>query len=119
MENGIHLFEVNGKKVGLRFGTRSLRLLEKKLKEDISVILEQAVKGRSGIEFLCNIFECTAQDYYITNKIEIDFSNDDMPDWIDAVGGLNPASQIVTEGINQYFPKNSTSPEKKGDLVTA
>lgn len=113
MENGIFEFEVSGKTVGLRFGTRALRLLEKKLKEDISLILNRAAEGRTGIDFMCDIFECTAQDYFITNKLEITFTNDDMPDWIDAVGGLSAALQILAEGMTQYHPKNLSSPVKE------
>jgi hypothetical protein len=110
MEKGIFEFQVNGKDVGLRFGTRALRLLENKLKEDISIILGRAATGKTGIDFMCTIFECAALDYAITHKKEIDIKNDDMPDWIDAVGGINEALKILTEGITQYFPKNSASP---------
>jgi hypothetical protein len=110
MDNGIKEFSVNGKTVGLRFGTRALRLLEKKVKKDISEILTEAATGKTGIDFMCDIFECAAQDYCITNKIEVTFTNDDMPDWVDACGGLNEGLKILAEGIQQYFPKNLTSP---------
>lgn len=106
MENGIIEFDVNEKKVGLRFGTRALRLLEKKMKQDISDILALAAEGKTGIDFLCDIFECAAQDYCITKKIEITFNNEDMCDWIDACGGLNAGLKILAEGLTQYHPKN-------------
>lgn len=109
MDKGIFEFEIKGETVGLRFGTRALRILETKLNENISGVLSKAVSGRPGIDFMCNIFECAAQDYFITNKKEINFTNDDMPDWIDAVGGLNQALKIVADGLTQYFPKNSAS----------
>ncbi len=109
IEKGVFEFEVKGQKVGLRFGTRALRLLEQKVKEDISIILGRAASGKSGIDFMCNIFECAAIDYAVTNKMEVSFTNDDMPDWVDAVGGLTEGLKIVAEGLTQYFPKNSAS----------
>lgn len=115
---GIFEFEVNNKKVGIRFGTRAFRLLQRKLNKTLSEILDDLGKRANEIDFLCDFFECAAQDYYITHKKEIDFNNEDMPDWIDAIGGLEPSIKVLTDGIEQYLPKNSTSLAETGEKVT-
>lgn len=106
MENGIFEFKVGEKTVGLRFGTRALRILEKKMKLDISVILTIASEGKTGIDFMCDIFECAALDYCHTKKVEVDFTNEDMPDWVDAIGGLNAGLKVLADGLTHYHPKN-------------
>jgi hypothetical protein len=115
MEIGIYEFQFKGEKVGLRFGTRFFRLMQQKIKKDLSHILHMLGTGTYEFEFMADCFECAARDYFITNKFDINFNNDDMCDWIDTVGGAEEAVRIMSEGIFQYFPKNLKSLAETGE----
>lgn len=117
MDFSVKTFSVKDKEVGLRFGTRFFRLMQSHVKKNLSDLLNMIASGTYEFEFLCSAFECAAQDYAITNGKPIDFNNDDMSDWIDAVGGAEGAVVALTEGIAQYFPKNLKSLEETGEQV--
>lgn len=117
MEFSVKEFEVKGQRVGIRFGTRFFRLMQKEVKKNLSEILAMMAAGAYEFDFLATAFECAAKDYLITNGKEPNIKNDEMDDWIDAVGGAEGAVLIITNGITQYFPKNSKSLAETGEPV--
>lgn len=119
MDKSVFEFELNGEKVGLRFGTLSFKYLQQQTKETISESLTRLSSGKLDLDFICEFFLAAARDYVFTNKKEAKLSVDDMGLWIDHVGGIYKAMEIIGNGVEQYFPKNSNSPAETGEKTTA
>lgn len=133
MKKGIFEFEVNGEKRGLKFGTYGLGVACDKEKCSVDVLYKRIgqpyIEGEGenktvkrdpvNLMALLHLFYGAAVHYAESVKREVDFSASDVSDWLDALG-VDRVNEIMTEGLNQYIPKNSKSPAvEKGEAVTA
>jgi hypothetical protein len=113
---GIFEFESGGKTHGFKFGTMALGVAEDTLGVSADQVLKRAgVYGgqRPSVMALLAIFYGAAVQYCDNKKIPIDFTKSDVSDWLDDLG-VEKVTEIFSNGINQYVPKNSVAPEKAG-----
>lgn len=116
MQKGITEFEVSGVKRGFKFGTYALGITEKEEERPVSEILRQLEpKGVSlSILTLLNIFYGAAVAYSESKKQTQDFVKSDVSDWLDELG-LEKVYEMLTNGMQQYVPKNLQSPAEIGE----
>lgn len=125
---GIFEFEVEGRKVGFKFGTYAISVAcEKEGDCSIDVLFRRCgIPYMSGKEIrqdkpklksLLHLFYGAAIHFAEDNDQPTDFKPSTVSNWLDAIG-LEKVNQMMTEGLNQYTPKNSPSPEKAGEEVT-
>jgi hypothetical protein len=125
MHKGVFEFEVGEPKVkrGFKFGTYAFAIACEKDKCILSEILHRIGVGvdpsqaRINIMSLLHVFYGAAVHYTVSKKIKQDFDTSDVSDWLDELG-LDKVNEILTEGLTQYAPKNSTSLAETGETVT-
>jgi hypothetical protein len=125
---GIFEFEIEGKKRGFKFGTYAFAVACDQDKSVLSDLLKKIgvpyeVDGEKradpvNIMSLLNVFYGAAVHYAKHKKQGVDFTPDEVSDWLDELG-LEKVNGYLQEGLNQYSPKNSTSLAEKGETVTA
>lgn len=96
---GIIEKQIDEKIRGFHFGTAMLLMLE----EDRGVTitqLNQRMKDRM-VTTIVDIFHCAAVSYCKLNKIDVDFDRDDIPQWIDQLGGFTGAMKIFNDAMNE------------------
>lgn len=113
--NGIFEFKIGDRDRGFKFGTYALKVsteLEKCSLSDLMLKFSSEDELRNvSISTLLNIFYGAAVHYAKSKKQEIDFNDADVSDWIDELG-YDEATKMLTEGFQQYSPKNSKSLEE-------
>jgi hypothetical protein len=113
--NGIFDFTISEKPRGFKFGTYALKVatdLEKCSLSDFMLKFSSDEGLRNiNIGTLINVFYGAAVHYAKSKKQEIDFNDADVSDWIDELG-YDEATRMLTEGFQQYSPKNSKSLEE-------
>lgn len=116
---GIFEYEIEGRKIGFKFGMYALKLICEKEGCTLKGFLERfAASQQNGIEpqTLINVFYCCALHYAKSNKKEIDFEEVDVSDWIDEIG-LIEGMKMFKEGFEQFVPKNSKSLAETGEIT--
>lgn len=119
---GIFEFEIGEPKktIGFKFGTMALGVTQRKEGKSLKVILETLAKGKADALMLVHLLYGAAVQYADSRNIEPDFSVSDVSDWCEEIG-FEAMQKVISEGLNQYNPKNSNSPEKKtetGETIT-
>jgi hypothetical protein len=118
---GIFEFEVGEPKktVGFKFGMMALGIAEQKNGKSIKEILETMKAGKADILMLLHVMYGAACQYAENKKTPVDFSCDDVSDWIEEIG-IEEMQRVLVDGLYQYVPKNSKSPSmKEGEMITA
>jgi hypothetical protein len=106
---------------GFKFGTYAFAVACEEDKSTLSELLQKigvgVEKPNVNIMSLLNVFYGAAVHYAKHKKQKVDFGPEDVSDWLDELG-LEKVNTILADGLNQYAPKNSTSPAEKGETVT-
>ena len=106
-------FQIGDKLRGFKFGTYTFNIINKltgtKTTEEVFERLQQ---GSS--EFTAAFYNACAQHWTLARKEEIDFTELDVVDWLDELGG-DETSRLTTELVNTYISKKVTAP-KAGQL---
>jgi hypothetical protein len=106
-------------KIGFKFGTMALGITQRKEGKSLKQILEQLASGKVDTLTLLNILYGAAVQYADSKGKEGDFSVSDVSDWCEEIG-FSEMQEVISKGLNQYVPKNSTSPAPEtGEKITA
>jgi hypothetical protein len=101
-------FEVSGVKRGFKLGTYTFKLINElagtKTVEDVFNKLKTQDEG-----FTCVFYFCCAKHYAMSKKIEVDFQEVDVADWMDDLG-LEKILEISTQLFKTYITKNQPAP---------
>lgn len=106
--------EFEGIKMGFRVNTWAFKEIQKACgAKSITEVLGKIgfVDGNIDCELYLVFLLEAAKEYRYQEKIEGELTLRDISEWVDAMGGLAPSLGIISEGLNQYTPKNSTAPE--------
>lgn len=115
---GIFEFEIGEpkRKIGFKFGTMAMGIAEEKEGTSLKVILTAIAHKKVKVMTLLHLMYGAAVQYADHKKIPADFSVSDVSDWIEEIG-LEQMQTVITEGLNQYAPKNSQPPVKTGEMT--
>lgn len=106
-------FDIDGVTRGFRFGTYTIKLIgDNTGVKDIGTIFKKISEGDIGM--LLAFFHASAIHYCQHKKMEIDFQEVDVSDWMDNIG-IETVNTYLRELLNQYTPKNSQPPETPGE----
>lgn len=99
-------FQIKGQKRGLKFGTQTVRLIMEMrgIKTLMDLIRDMSDPG--NIPFVLDMLYCSAVSYAASNKIKVDFTKEDVADWMDEIG-LDEATAIINKAFTQYSPPDS------------
>jgi hypothetical protein len=106
---GVFEEEIGGEKVCLRFGVLCMDYFEKAEGEDFAGAMMKL--GRYTMSSI-NLLYCAAKDYAETNGIEFKVTRQDAIRWFES--DKSRCNEIMAEGLTQYTPKNSKSPQETG-----
>lgn len=107
---GVFEEEIGGEKVCLRFGVLCMDYFEKAEGLDFQGSMMRI--GRytmSGI----NLLYCAARDHADTRGVEFTTTKQDVIRWYESDRAR--CTEIMYEGLQQYTPKNSNSPQETGN----
>jgi len=96
---GVIDLKIGEKTRGLYFGTAMLLQLEEERGITISE-LNQRMKERM-VTTIVDIFYCAAVTYCKLNRIDVDFERDDIPQWIDQLGGFAEAMRVFNDAMTE------------------
>lgn len=116
---GIIERDILGKSRGFKFGTYQMGLLSE-LQGTALSDLENVDADKNNFKTLINYLYSAAVSYCKSNKIQIDFTNVDVADWIDEIG-LDEAGKIVSDGteINTgIISKKVSAPQEGATLLS-
>ena len=96
------MFELrlNNKTILLNWGTLAMRLFTTKNNTDISGYFDLMAKAGTDINFLISLVHCGYEAACIKNKQPIEYTENDVCDWLDEIGGV-----FKTEGQLVDFVK--------------
>jgi hypothetical protein len=111
LNNCIVDFEINGKKRGFKFGTLAVRMImELRGLNSINDLIIR-MSNAADIPFTLDILYCAAKSWCMAKKVEIDFTQEDVADWMDEIG-LDEATSIINKAFTQYSPPTKQSKKK-------
>jgi hypothetical protein len=120
------IFKIDETK-GFKFGTYAFAVACEQDKCTLSEILKRIgipyeQDGKQKVEpvnlmSLLHVFYGAAVSYAQSHKRKADFQPSDVSDWIDELG-LERVNEILSEGLNQYVPKNSNSLAETREAIT-
>jgi hypothetical protein len=130
---GIFEFEVEGgKKVGFKIGTFGLSVASEKEDCSLDILFRRCgfpyqdgtdsegnpkfKADKPKLKALLHFFYGAAVHYAEDNDRPVDFKVSTVSNWLDEIG-LENLNRMIKDGLNQYVPKNSTSPAKTGEPV--
>ena len=103
--------DVQGKKRTLRFGMLSFSLFCESEGIDIPLMAERLQNPKPFTQI--NLIYAAAIAHCRINKIESDFTLDDVSTWIDEVGNVKLA-ELILKSMQTYLEKNQKAPVKTG-----
>jgi hypothetical protein len=136
MQRGVFDFEVGEPKVqrGFKFGTYAFKVACEKAGLPLSELMKKiGVAYRVGTEpdgitpimakdpidlgSLLSLFYGAAVHYTESKKQKADFSEVEVSDWVDELG-FDAVNKMLSDGLNQYSPKNSQSLAETRETAT-
>ena len=125
---GIFEFEVDGKKVGFKFGTYALSEACEKENCSVDVLLRRCgipymVDGKPKadkpkLKALLHLFWGAAIHYAEDNDQPTDFKPSTVSNWLDELG-MEKINEMLVGGLTTYSPKNLNSLKENREPVTA
>lgn len=110
-------FEIEGKTRGFKFGTYTFNLINKLAgTKSTEEVFEKLKEGT--VEFTAAFYLACAQHYCMSKKIEIDFQEVDVIDWLDELG-FERTQNITTDLLKIYTTKNLKAPETGLELQSS
>ena len=109
--------DIEGRQRGFRFGTYALAVA---CKESGCATVEQFFGSFIGVDKpesqlnILNLFYGAACQYANHKKEPVDFNSTDVSEWLDLLGS-EKVTEMFTEFLKTYTPKNSTPPASPGD----
>jgi hypothetical protein len=115
------MFELrlNNKTILLNWGTLAMRLFTTKNNTDISGYFELMGKAGNDINTLVSLVHCGYEAACIKNNLPIEYTENDVCDWIDEVGGVFKTEGQLVDFIKFIIDKtilnvtNEVKEEKK------
>jgi hypothetical protein len=117
---GVFDFKVGGQDRGFKFGTYAFAIACDREKCSMDQLLDRIGINegkKANLLSLLNLFYGAAVHYAEHKKTPIDFGPSDVSDWLDEVG-LTETMKMISEGLQQYVPKNSNSLQENRETVT-
>lgn len=130
---GIFEFDIEGRKVGFKYGTYAVSIACEKENCTVDVLykrcgvpyLEKNKKGEPvvksdapNLKALLHLVYGAAVHYAEDNDLPIDFKVSTVSNWLDEIGE-EKIKPMFEHSLNQYVPKNSKSLAEKGEKATA
>jgi len=109
---GYFEFTSNGNKIEGRVCTWSLNRFSKKMGDLNVTELLQAVTTGMSIEGIAQILLCSVEYFY--KKQECPYTIDDSLDWIDDIGGIGVAVNLIESSLSPKDEQSGTE-EKKSE----
>ncbi len=119
--------DTNGVKRGFKLGTYAFAIACKADGCSLDILLRRIgiaytdehgneKKDPVNLESLLNVFYGAAVHYSQNNNVKVDFNASHVSDWIDHLG-IEKANEILSDGLNQYVPKNYASLAETGEAT--
>ncbi len=105
VEKGIFEFEVDGKKVGFKFGMYAAAITQKESGSSIIDLFKIMAQGNDGGVALLQYFYGGAVSYATNKKLTIP-TIDEVGDWIEVIG-WDESLKVYSESIKTYISKNA------------
>src|SRR5690606_36412024 len=99
-------FQFEGQKGGLKFGNQAVRLIMEMRGIRSLMDLMREMSDPGNIPFVLDMLYCSAVSYAASNKIKVDFTKEDVADWMDEIG-LDEATANINKAFTQYSPPDS------------
>ncbi len=105
VEKGIFEFEIEGKKIGFKFGMYAAAITQKESGSSIVDLFKVMALGSDGGVALLQYFYGGAVAYASNKKLPVP-TIDEVGDWIEAIG-WDESLRVYSESIKIYIPKNA------------
>lgn len=114
--------EVHGKTRGFIFGTYTLKIIRQEtgvltVEELWDKLFPNPEEGKGTsieyLDFLTKFYYSCAKHYAISKKIEVDFTDAEVSDWLDDIG-KDKALEVFAKLVNTYVEKNLKAPQTVG-----
>lgn len=105
VEKGIFEFEIEGKKIGFKFGMYAAAITQKESGSSIIDLFKVMAQGNDGGVALLQYFYGGAVAYATNKKLPIP-TIDEVGDWIELIG-WDESLKVYSESIKTYIPKNA------------
>lgn len=102
--------ELNGKKIGFKCGTLAIAIACREAKVKSTDELFKLMAEGDMVVALA-LFYGSASQYAISKKMPIDFTMDDVSDWLEELGE-EESTKITTSMLESFIPKNLTAPQE-------
>ena len=100
--------KLNNKTIQLKWGTWSMREFCKVKEFTIDKYFEFLGSNQYDLDNIVKLIHIGYKSACISNKQEIEFTEDDVCDWIDEIGGMfNPEGQVLT--YLKYIVQNTVT----------
>jgi hypothetical protein len=99
-------FDVKGVKRGFKFGTSTVGMVMEMRGIKTLIDFITAMSDPGNIPFVLDLLYCSAVSYARASKKEVDFTKDDVADWIDEIG-VDESFAMINRAFTQYTPKES------------
>jgi len=111
---GVFEFEIEGKKRGFHFNFMAFGVLEEMTGLDLDELISKLSGRGAKVKLLSQFFFAGAKNYCDSRGQEVDFTINDVSDWVTEIG-FDKAFQLIAEALGTKTPKNSKPhPEKVG-----
>jgi hypothetical protein len=111
VEKGIFEFEINGEKVGFKFGMYAAAITQKEAGMSIFELLKVIAKGQDGGVALQQYFYGGLVSYCTNKKLPIP-TLDQVGDVIEVIG-FDSAMDVYAKSLESYIPKKKEKVMKK------
>ena len=101
--------KLENKTVHLRFGVRCMDYFERLEGTDFRTAISRIGQFTMSSP---NFLLAAAHDYCTTHKEDFEYTIDDAIDWYEQ--DKTQCQDLMAEGLKQYVPKNSKSPQETG-----
>lgn len=103
--------EIGGVKRGFELGTKTFVYIAEQTGEvDVRKVIQRLTTG--DVKFIVSVGFCFAKHYdlRVARKEKIEYTEDDVYDWVDEVGLKNFSDEIIAPLLKVYAEKNLMAP---------
>ena len=105
-------YTIEGRTVGFRFNFRTFGVLEKSTGIGLDTIISTLSSKTAKADLICEYFFAGAKHYAQSKGLPVDFSSDDVADWLSVIG-LEKSFYMIAESLGTETPKNSLPHHQK------
>lgn len=107
-------FDIDGVERGFNFNFKAFSYMEEATGFALDEIIEKLTGKGAKVDLLIKFFHSGARNYAEAKGAQIDFTENDVSDWISDIG-LPKAFEMINAAVGAKTPKNSKPhPQKVG-----